>query len=96
MNLLVFRCKSFSFFGLCAQKAFAFQLSEIRGCRPSLKLTTASGTFQEGLKALTAFTATSRAVPIPVPGPSLSSARHRPEFCTEGTLQEQEVGLGDP
>lgn len=76
-----------SLFGLCAQKAFAFQLSEIQGCRPSLKLITASGTFQEGLKALSALSIphtfhshlqSSAGRVCPCPQPVIS--RHSPEF----------------
>lgn len=90
-----------SLFGLCAQKAFTFQLSEIQGCRPSLKLTTASGTFQEGLKALPALSIphtlhshlqSSAGRVRPCPQPVIS--RHSPELRAQGDSARAGVGIG--
>lgn len=83
-----------SLFGLCAQKAFALQLSEFQGCRPSLKLTTASGTFQEGLKTLVCPSHPSQPPPEQLRScPSLSPACQEPgtalSSTLEGTLHEQ-------
>lgn len=90
-----------SLFGLWAQKAFTFQLSEIQGCRPSLKLTTASGTFQEGLKALPALSIphtlhshlqSSAGRVRPCPQPVIS--RHSPELRARGDSARAGGGTG--